>query len=233
MSFLSLKCNEPSDTQNSDAISTSSDLLNLLLGEDLCSATGSALSRSGASATSDSLGSSSLGFGTSQSGAGSSDTSHTSKYFGSIDSSENNHKAKMIPDTEESEQFIKYVLQDPIWLLMANTDDSIMMTYQLPSRDLQAVLKEDQEKLKLLQRSQPRFTEGQRRELREVHPWVHTGGLPTAIDVTGCVYCESEEKGNICLPYEEDSPSPGLCDTSEAKEEEGEQLTGPRIEAQT
>lgn len=40
----------------------------------------------------------------------------------------------MITDTEESEQFIKYVLQDPIWLLMANTDDSIMMTYQLPSR---------------------------------------------------------------------------------------------------
>lgn len=226
-------CSEPSDTQNSDAISTSSDLLNLLLGEDLCSATGSALSRSGASATSDSLGSSSLGCDTSRSGAGSSDTSHTSKYFGSIDSSENNHKAKMITDTEESEQFIKYVLQDPIWLLMANTDDNIMMTYQLPSRDLQAVLKEDQEKLKLLQRSQPRFTEGQRRELREVHPWVHTGGLPTAIDVTGCVYCESEEKGNLCLPYEEDSPSLGLCDTSEAKEEESGQLANPRKEAQT
>lgn len=68
--FLSLKCNEPSDTQNSDAISTSSDLLNLLLGEDLCSATGSALSRSGASATSDSLGSSSLGCDASQSRAG-------------------------------------------------------------------------------------------------------------------------------------------------------------------
>ncbi|XP_028611215.1 period circadian protein homolog 2 [Grammomys surdaster] len=226
-------CNEPSDTQNSDAISTSSDLLNLLLGEDLCSATGSAPSRSGASATSDSLGSSSLGCDTSQSGAGSSDTSHTSKYFGSIDSSENNHKAKMITDTEESEQFIKYVLQDPIWLLMANTDDSIMMTYQLPSRDLQSVLKEDQEKLKLLQRSQPRFTEGQRRELQEVHPWVHTGGLPTAIDVTGCVYCETEEKGNVCLPYEEVSPSPGLCDTSEAKEEESRELTSPRKEAQT
>lgn len=68
--FLSLKCNEPSDTHNSDAISTSSDLLNLLLGEDLCSATGSALSRSGASATSDSLGSSSLGCDASRSGAG-------------------------------------------------------------------------------------------------------------------------------------------------------------------
>ncbi|XP_055472519.1 period circadian protein homolog 2 isoform X2 [Psammomys obesus] len=226
-------CNEPSDTQNSDAISTSSDLLNLLLGEDLCSATGSALSRSGASATSDSLGSSSLGCDASRSGAGSSDTSHTSKYFGSIDSSENNHKAKMITDTEESEQLIKYVLQDPIWLLMANTDDSIMMTYQLPSRDLQEVLKEDREKLKLLQRSQPQFTESQRRELREVHPWVQTGGLPAAIDVTGCAYCESEGKGNICLPYEEDSPSLGLSDTSEAKEEESRQLTSPKKEAQT
>lgn len=49
----------------------------------------------------------------------------------------------------------------------------------------------------------------------------------------GCVYCESEEKGNICLPYEEDSPSPGLCDTSDAKEEESGQLTSPRKEAQT
>lgn len=67
---LSLKCNEPSDTQNSDALSTSSDLLNLLLNEDLCSATGSALSGSGASATSDSLGSSSLGCDVSRSGAG-------------------------------------------------------------------------------------------------------------------------------------------------------------------
>lgn len=49
----------------------------------------------------------------------------------------------------------------------------------------------------------------------------------------GCVYCETEEKGNICLPYEEDSPSPGLCDTSEAKEEESGELTSPRKETQT
>lgn len=36
--------------------------------------------------------------------------------------------------TQESKQFIKYVLQDPVWLLMADTDDSVMMTYQMPSR---------------------------------------------------------------------------------------------------
>lgn len=64
---------------------------------------------------------------------GDSETSHTSKYFGSIDSSENNHKIKGT-EVEESERFIKYVLQDPIWLLMANADDAVMMTYQIPSR---------------------------------------------------------------------------------------------------
>ncbi|KAM6152756.1 period circadian protein homolog 2 [Erethizon dorsatum] len=222
---------KPSDAQNSDALSTSSDLLNLLLSEDLCSATGSALSGSGASAASDSLGSSSLGCDASRSGAGSSDTSHSSKYFGSIDSSENNHKAKVNMDMEESGH-LKCVLQDPIWLLMADADDSVMMTYQLPSRDVELVLKEDREKLQLLQKSQPRFTESQRRELCEVHPWVQTGGLPAAIDVAECVYCESEEKGSLCVPYEEDIPSLGLSDALDTRKEKGHPL-GHKKEEQT
>lgn len=65
---------------------------------------------------------------------GSSDTGHTSKYFGSIDSSENNHRAEVKAEGHESEHFIKCVLQDPVWLLMADTHDSVMMTYQMPSR---------------------------------------------------------------------------------------------------
>ncbi|ELW63543.1 Period circadian protein like protein 2 [Tupaia chinensis] len=217
---LSLQHEEPSDTQNSDALSTSSDLLNLLLNEDLCSATGSALSGSGASATSDSLGSGSLGCGVAGSGAGSSDTSHTSKYFGSIDSSESSHRAKAAAATGEGEHFLKHVLQGPIWLLMADTDGSVMMTYQLPPRNVDTVLKEDREKLTLLRKAQPRFTESQKRELREVHPWVQTGGLPTAIEVTGCVYCENKEKDNFRIPYEEDIPPLGLSDASDTKEEE-------------
>uniref|UniRef100_A0A2R9CFH4 Period circadian protein homolog 2 n=1 Tax=Pan paniscus TaxID=9597 RepID=A0A2R9CFH4_PANPA len=216
---------EPSDTQNSDALSTSSGLLNLLLNEDLCSASGSAASES--------LGSGSLGCDASPSGAGSSDTSHTSKYFGSIDSSENNHKAKMNTGMEESEHFIKCVLQDPIWLLMADADSSVMMTYQLPSRNLEAVLKEDREKLKLLQKLQPRFTESQKQELREVHQWMQTGGLPAAIDVAECVYCENKEKGNICIPYEEDIPSLGLSEVSDTKEDENGSPLNHRIEEQT
>lgn len=61
-------------------------------------------------------------------------SSNTSKYFGSVDSSENDHSQKQAAGEAADDQFIKYVLQDPIWLLMANTDDKVMMTYQLPVR---------------------------------------------------------------------------------------------------
>lgn len=83
-------------------------------------------------------------------------SSNTSKYFGSVDSLEHDPKAKAKPKTRgegsseggseggqsqskvslqgEGEHFIKYVLQEPLWLLMANTDDKVMMTYQMPSR---------------------------------------------------------------------------------------------------
>ncbi|XP_012611158.1 period circadian protein homolog 2 isoform X2 [Microcebus murinus] len=225
---------EPSDAQNSDALSTSSDLLNLLLNDDLCSASASPLSGSAASAASDSLGSSSLGLNASRAGgAGSSDTSHTSKYFGSVDSSENTHRAKPSTGVGESEHFIKYVLQDPIWLLMADTDDSVMMTYQLPSRNAETVLKEDREKLRLLQKFQPRFSEAERRELSEVHPWMRTGGLPPALGAAECVYCENEGKGNICVPYEEDIPSLGHSEASDTKEEDSGSPLSHKNEEQT
>lgn len=45
------------------------------------------------------------------------------------------------------------------------------------------VLQEDREKLKALQRFQPRFTDGQKQELQDVHPWMRLGGVPTAINV--------------------------------------------------
>ncbi|XP_045723578.1 period circadian protein homolog 2 isoform X2 [Mirounga angustirostris] len=224
---------EPTDARNSDALSTSSGLLDLLLHEDLCSATGSAPSGSGASATSDFLGSGSLGCDTSRSGTGSSDTSHTSKYFGSVDSSENNHEAKAKADMEESEHFIKYVLQDPVWLLMADTDDSVMMTYQMPSRALEAVLKEDREKLRALQSSQPRFTTRQGRELQEAHPWLRAGRLPAALDLMECVYCENKGQDDICVPYEEDAPTLGLSEATDAKEEENGSPLSRKFEERT
>jgi len=49
--------------------------------------------------------------------------------------------------------------------------------------DIQRVLREDQEQLRLLQKNQPRFSEEQKKELMQVHPWIKKGGLPKAIDI--------------------------------------------------
>ncbi|MEQ2290125.1 hypothetical protein AMECASPLE_000300 [Ameca splendens] len=187
-------CNkERSDEgNNSDVISTSSDMLDLILQEDSCSA------------TSGSMGSGSNGFGTSASGTSKSRTSgsrtsasgksgsfsgsnNTSKYFGSVDSSQSSQKPKSCLRSSEERpaetEHLKCVLQDPVWLLMANADEEVMKTYELPSRDIERVLEEDNKKMRLLQQCQPHFSDDQRKELSEVHPWIQNGGLPKAIDV--------------------------------------------------
>ncbi|CAL8344722.1 unnamed protein product [Merluccius merluccius] len=58
----------------------------------------------------------------------------------------------------------------------------------------QRVLRQDREKLRLLQKNQPHFSEEQRRELMEVHPWLR-GCLPKAIDVKVCLCCEDPVEG--------------------------------------
>uniref|UniRef100_A0A672S5B5 Period circadian protein homolog 1-like n=1 Tax=Sinocyclocheilus grahami TaxID=75366 RepID=A0A672S5B5_SINGR len=177
------KLNDSSEVNesNQDATSTSSDMLDLLLQEDSRSGTGSAAS-----------------------GSGGTRSSNTSKYFGSIDSSENDHNHKPAPKDIGGEQFIKFVLQDPIWLLMANTDDKVMMTYQIPVKDRESVLKEDRDALKAVQKHQPHFTEEQKKELTQVHPWFQTGSLPKAINVTSCTGCESPPDSSFLTPFDLD-----------------------------
>ncbi|XP_066120295.1 period circadian protein homolog 1 [Saccopteryx bilineata] len=180
---------EVTESSNQDALSGSSDLLELLLQEDSRSGTGSAASGSLGSGLGSGSGSGSHeGGSTSASITRSSQSSHTSKYFGSIDSSEAEAAQAR---TEPGDQVIKYVLQDPIWLLMANADQRVMMTYQVPSRDTASVLKQDRERLRAMQKQQPRFSEDQRRELGAVHSWVRKGQLPRVLDVTACVDCGS------------------------------------------
>ncbi|XP_039193950.1 period circadian protein homolog 1 isoform X3 [Crotalus tigris] len=208
---------EAHDSSNNDVLSGSSDLLDLLLQEDSRSGTGSAASGS--------MGSASNGESTSASGTTSSKSSNTSKYFGSIDSSENDLRAKKRSEVEDNEHFIKYVLQDPIWLLMANTDDKVMMSYQLPVRDTETVLREDREKLKQLQKQQPRFTEEQKKELADVHPWIQKGVLPKAINVTACVECESNAASQAAPLYDVEIQDMDLNGMLELMEEG----TGPQV----
>lgn len=182
---------EVTESSNQDALSGSSDLLELLLQEDSRSGTGSAASGSLGSGLGSGSGSGSHeGGSTSASITRSSQSSHTSKYFGSIDSSEAEAGAAQAK-AEPGDQVIKYVLQDPIWLLMANADQRVMMTYQVPSRDMASVLRQDRERLRAMQKQQPRFSEDQRRELGAVHSWVREGQLPRVLDVMACVDCGS------------------------------------------
>ncbi|KAM5149402.1 period circadian protein homolog 1 isoform 2-T4 [Callospermophilus lateralis] len=187
---------EVTESSNQDALSGSSDLLELLLQEDSRSGTGSAASGSLGSGLGSGSGSGSHeGGSTSASITRSSQSSHTSKYFGSIDSSEAEAGAGAAQArAEPGDQVIKYVLQDPIWLLMANADQRVMMTYQVPSRDMASVLKQDRERLRAMQKQQPRFSEDQRRELGAVHSWVRKGQLPRALDVMACVDCGSSSQ---------------------------------------
>lgn len=220
--------NGEANESNNDAMSTSSDLLDMLLQEDSRSGTGSAASGSGSSGTrSSGSGSGSNGCSSSgTSGTISSQGTHTSKYFGSIDSSENDHSRKQPAGGSSSaggdggeEQFIKCVLQDPIWLLMANTDDKVMMTYQLPVRDMETVLREDRESLRNMQKHQPRFTEEQKRELSQVHPWIRTGRLPRAINISGCTGCKSPPAVPPAAPFDVEIHEMELCSVLKAEEE--------------
>lgn len=58
------------------------------------------------------------------------DSSQNSQKVNSHSSSSEGRAAEM----DQSRQSVKYVLQDPLWLLSADTDEKLMMTYQLPSR---------------------------------------------------------------------------------------------------
>ncbi|XP_025776083.1 LOW QUALITY PROTEIN: period circadian protein homolog 1 [Puma concolor] len=65
---------------------------------------------------------------------------------------------------------------------------------RLARRDMASVLKQDRERLRAMQKQQPRFSEDQRRELGAVHSWVRKGQLPRALDVMACVDCGSSTR---------------------------------------
>lgn len=80
------------------------------------------------------------------------------------------------------------------------------------------MLKEDRDKLKLLQKNQPHFTEEQKKELIEVHPWIKKGGLPRAIDIKVCSCCDGASEVHSRITAEaEDQPDMEMGD-SEAVE---------------
>ncbi|KAF7654315.1 hypothetical protein LDENG_00071530 [Lucifuga dentata] len=181
----------PSESGNHDAQSTSSELLDLLLQEDARSGTGSNASGSGSGESGGSLGS---GSGSGSNGTSTSHTgsSNSSKYFASNDSSDTSCKARKSQEVAaEHQHSFDTRVENSLWSIIQHTPECVMMTYQIHSRDQNEVLAEDREKLRVLQPLQPWFSQKQREELAEVHPWIQQHTIPQEIDTQGCVNCGS------------------------------------------
>ncbi|XP_058229679.1 period circadian protein homolog 3 isoform X1 [Hemibagrus wyckioides] len=205
----------PSDSGNQDAQSTSSVLLDLLLHEDARSGTGSNASGSGSGESRASLGSGS-GLGSNGTSTSHTGSSNSSKYFASNDSSDTSRKARKIQDTPERSGFDKRV-EDSLWTMIQHTPEPVMMTYQIHPRDQAQVLKEDREKLLLLQPMQPWFTQEQKEELAEVHCWIQHRSVPEEINTHGCMSCNPTtlEASDHSLPTP-DSSTAQDCPTEDA-----------------
>nr|XP_019942425.1 PREDICTED: period circadian protein homolog 3 [Paralichthys olivaceus] len=177
----------PSDSGNHDAQSTSSEMLDLLLQEDARSGTGSNASGSGESGGSLRSGSGSNGTSTSHTGS-----SNSSKYFASNDSSDTSHRARKSQEVPaENQHSFDTRVETSLWSMIQHTPEQVMMTYQIHTRDQNEVLAEDKEKLRVIQPLQPWFSQEQREELAEVHPWIQQHTIPQEIDTQGCVTCSS------------------------------------------
>lgn len=69
-------------------------------------------------------------------------------------------------------------------LLVQKGSSLMLVHFVFINRDLETVLREDRESLRNMQKHQPRFTEEQKRELSQVHPWIRTGRLARAINIS-------------------------------------------------
>ncbi|CAL8319658.1 unnamed protein product [Arctogadus glacialis] len=112
--------------------------------------------------------------GTSGSGIGSNDSS---QYIGSVDSSQTSQKANGQSNDGETRAM-----------------EGVQSEHF--NNDVQRVLRQDRDKLRQLQKSQPHFSQEQRRELMEVHPWLRRGCLPKAIDIKLCSCCKDAEEAS-------------------------------------
>ncbi|KAM4806486.1 period circadian protein homolog 3 isoform X2 [Urocitellus parryii] len=145
----------------------------------------------------------------SPSGAGSaaSGSSGSCIFFTSTDySSESSENGQQSQDTQKTNAFHS-LAEDSIWKMIAQTPECVLMTYQVPERVKEVVLKEDLEKLESLRQQQPQFSPGQKEELAKVHPWIQSQTVPRGMHVQSCATCE--DRGSAGDTAEAPGPHPG------------------------
>ncbi|KAM6216893.1 period circadian protein homolog 3 [Rhynchocyon petersi] len=150
------ECNQvPGNSRNKNSCSTAAELSTVLLRKDSPPRTGSAAS-------------------------GSSDSCI---YFTSSDYSAEISQNGQTPQDVQHKETSHSPAQESIWSMIERTPECILMTYQVPNRIKEVVLKEDLEKLESMRQSQPQFSQGQREELAKVHSWIQSQTVPQEIDI--------------------------------------------------
>ncbi|KAL6081962.1 hypothetical protein STEG23_002216, partial [Scotinomys teguina] len=70
------------------------------------------------------------------------------------------------------------VAEESIWRMIEQMPESVLMTYQVPERGREEVLREDLEKLSSMEQRQPQFSPAQKEELAEVPSWIPSHTAP-------------------------------------------------------
>ncbi|NXC44426.1 PER3 protein, partial [Penelope pileata] len=132
----------------------------------------------------------------SQSGRGLAESGTGSALFSSLGShsSETSGGSTEEKNQEAKEKETSHKLKhESAWVMIDHTPEQVLMTYQMPSRIKEEVLKDDLEKLIVMRKQQPWFTDGQKKELAEAHAWIRTQTVPLQISAQGCVTCDIRE----------------------------------------
>ncbi|XP_045331486.1 period circadian protein homolog 3 isoform X2 [Leopardus geoffroyi] len=119
----------------------------------------------------------------SRTGCAASGSSDHSIYSTSGDySSQITSEGQQSQDVQKKETFPNFA-EESVWRMIKQTPECILMTYQVPERVKETVLKGDLERLVGLRPRQPRFSRAQRELLAKVHSWIQSQTVPREIDI--------------------------------------------------
>ncbi|XP_025768383.1 period circadian protein homolog 3 [Puma concolor] len=114
----------------------------------------------------------------SKTGSAASGSSDHSIYSTSGDySSEITSEGQQSQDVQKKETFPGFA-EESMWRMIKQTPECILMTYQVPERVKETVLKGDLERLVGMRPQQPQFSRTQREELAKVHSWIQSQAVP-------------------------------------------------------
>ncbi|XP_038190060.1 period circadian protein homolog 3 isoform X3 [Arvicola amphibius] len=109
--------------------------------------------------------------------AAASGSSTSRVHFSSSDSSGISENGQRSQNRQRNEALPR-VAEESIWRMIERTPEHVLMTYQVPERRREEVLRGDLAKLSSMEQQQPQFSPAQKEELAKVCSWIHSQTAP-------------------------------------------------------